>query len=263
MNVDPAPGADRANEIYLKGTGLSGTDEIFVMLYTYYSEAGDYYNMNFCGAAGFETNDTLDEQPGYYAGSAMALWQFQIKYWFVADGRRFIVSTKISTNYMHAYCGWILPYATPTEYPYPLYIGGPLNAARGLRWSSEDEDHRAYWEPFSAAIYTIEGTWLAVQNKYDSGGNEIKSTTTTVWPYYSDYMWNTRQSPGDVYPLLPLILSTNQNGGNVYGELTGGFWTPGFANASENVVSLGGVDYLVMQNVFRTGNQDYFALKLE
>lgn len=263
MNQDPAAGADKANEFYLKGPGLAGTDEVFVQMYSYYSEAGDYYNINFCGATGFDGADTLDEQPGFYAGGAMALWQFQIKYWFVADGRRFIVSTKISTSYMHAYCGLLLPYATPTEYPYPLYIGACLPPASGTRWSSESEDHRAYWEPETAGIYTIEGTWLAVQNKYDQNDTEVVVTTTVIWPYSSNYMWNTRQSPGDIYPMMPLVLTTSSNGGNVYGELPGGFWTPGFANASENVIVLGGTDYVVMQDVFRTGNQDYFALKLE
>ena len=38
---------------------------------------------------------------------------------------------------------------------------------------------------------------------------------------------------------------------------------PGFGTASENLIDVDGVDYLVVQNVFRTANNEYAAIALE
>jgi len=264
MNVDPALGATYANELYLQGPGIAGADEIHVNMHTYYDESSDYYNLGFVGTTGFDTLDPWAYQPGPSTGQYMAAWQFQIPYWIVANGRRFIITFKISTNYMNGYFGYILPYATPNEYPYPLLVAGSGNGnTNGVRWSNESHNHRCFFDPYAAYIYTIEGTWLTVQNKYDSSGSEIAPTNTNIWPYGGNLLSGTRQSPGDVYPMLPMVLYSDQNGGNVLGELEDCFWCPGFANASENVIVVGGIDYPVFQSVYRSGNLDYYALKLE
>lgn len=264
MNVNTGYGnATYANELYMKAPGLAGADEIFINFFTHYNEDSDYYNMSMAGALGFENLETFDSQPGKGSGVCMALWQFQIPYWIVADGRRMILVCKISTNYMSWHGGFILPYATPAEYPYPLYIAGPYIQNGAIRWSSESHNHRSFFDPYNGYMYTVEGTWLLIQNKYSSSGNEASPGNSNIWPYTENYAINIRQSPGDIYPLLPMVMHTNQNGGNVYGEIAGAFWTPGFANASENVIVVNGTDYVVIQDVYRTSNQDYFALKLD
>ena len=55
--------------------------------------------------------------------------------------------------------------------------------------------------------------------------------------------------------LLPFILAG-------LGEMEGCYCVPGYANAVENIINVGGVDHLVVQDVFRTGYSDYWALKL-
>lgn len=265
MNVDPAPGATYANELYLRGPGMAGTDEIHVNLMTFYDEVGDYYNWGFRGATGFETLDAFDYQPGLSTGQTNAAWQFQIPYWIVCDGRKWIITFKISTNYMSAYAGFILPYATPNEYPYPLLIAGCLNGhTSATRWSSESNNHRSFFDPYYVYLYTINGTWMSFLNKYaTSGNNEAAPTNSNIWPYGGNLLGSTRQSPGDVYPMLPLIMHSDADGGNVMGELTDCFWCPGFANAAENTIVVNGITYMVFQNVYRNGNLDYYALKLE
>lgn len=263
MNVDAASNATYPNELFLKGPGLAGADDIHVNLITYYDDAADYYNLGFCGTLGFETDDTWAEQPVKSTDVSCAAWQFQIPYWFRADGRHFILSFKISTNYMSTYCGWFLPYATPGEYPYPMYICSALNGFSGTRWSSESQNHRSFFDPYAGYVYKIDGTWRIIQNKYASGNSEVSPGTSNLWPYTQNLVSGIRQSPGDTYPMLPMVLHTDQDGGNVYGELPDCFWVPGFANASENVVVVGGFDHMVIQDVYRTSNQDYYALKLD
>ena len=74
-----------------------------------------------------------------------------------------------------------------------------------------------------------------------------------MWPH----SWgnNARECPDGSYPLLPFILSG-------LGEMDGCYAVPGFNNAAENIISVGGIDHLVVQDVFRTGYSDYWALKL-
>lgn len=266
MNYTPY-NALYSNELYLKGPGLAGQDEVFVHLCSFSSESSDYYNLAFRSSIGFETLEDWDHQPVDSTATTLCLWQFQLKYWIVANGRRFILVTNLESPgvYMSTYCGLFLPYGTPQEYPYPMYCaaGSGFTGLSGTRWSSESHNHRSFFDPYAGYLYTVEGTWLTIQNKYSSSGNETNNSTSNVWPYEAGLINGIRQSPGDVYPLLPLVVHTTDNGDNVYGELEGCFWTPGFANASENEIVIGGTNYLVVQNVYRTSNGDYFALKLE
>ena len=63
------------------------------------------------------------------------------------------------------------------------------------------------------------------------------------------------------YSILPVVL--NDNAANVYGELDGIVFVSGFDNAVENTFILGGKDYVVIQDVSRTGFYDYYAMRLD
>lgn len=63
------------------------------------------------------------------------------------------------------------------------------------------------------------------------------------------------------YGLSPAVLTDTTP--NVYGELDGVFHVTGFNNAVENTISIGGVTYLVVQNVNNTQFWDYYALRLQ
>lgn len=66
---------------------------------------------------------------------------------------------------------------------------------------------------------------------------------------------------GTYYPLPRVVLNNNSN--NVYGELDGIYYITGFDNAVENTLVIGGVTYVVIQDVWRTGFPDYFALRMD
>lgn len=48
----------------------------------------------------------------------------EMSYWFVANGRRFIIVAKVMGYYLSMYCGYMLQFGTDLENPYPMYIGG-------------------------------------------------------------------------------------------------------------------------------------------
>lgn len=59
-------------------------------------------------------------------------------------------------------------------------------------------------------------------------------------------------------PIMPCHMRPDA----IYGELDGCYWVSGHANAAENIITVDGVDHLVIPNVWRSGTLDYWALKL-
>ena len=61
-----------------------------------------------------------------------------------------------------------------------------------------------------------------------------------------------------------MVLSQRNNDADhdLFGELDGCYHISGFNNAVENIITVDGVDHLVVQNVHRTGVEDYWALRL-
>lgn len=183
----------------LKGKGLSGLDEIFVSLLKqddlYYSGESLLW---ICGATGFSPTATvITDHPNSLARyPAMFLDNGPMSYWFVANGRRFVVVVRMSTVYNMMYGGLILPYATPTTYTYPLFVG----ACRGFQqfgsttapvvdsWrNSESERYSAFmrpkagnsssaWYDSSAALLDPMGVWNQV-----SSGDMPALTGNTLW----------------------------------------------------------------------------------
>lgn len=69
------------------------------------------------------------------------------------------------------------------------------------------------------------------------------------------------------FPLTPITMLTAVNGPapnpTTYGILQGVYSVPGIGNVAENIVTVGGVDHLVVPNVQRTTETEYWALALE
>jgi hypothetical protein len=61
------------------------------------------------------------------------------------------------------------------------------------------------------------------------------------------------------YQLHPVLLYDSNN---TYGELDGVYAITGFNNVVENTMTIGGVDYVVIQDVSRNSFADYYALRL-
>jgi hypothetical protein len=59
---------------------------------------------------------------------------------------------------------------------------------------------------------------------------------------------------------MPIVLHNNSS--TIYGELDGIYYISGFQQGVENTLVIGGVTYVVMQDVYRTGFGDYFAIRM-
>lgn len=269
-------GAD-TKELILKAPGLAGAEEIYCGILAYESATAGYYIWDLNGFIGFNPANSYYTQPGAISGwrPKMSLWNMAIPYWFVANGRRAVVVAKVSTVYQAAYLGFILPYATPGQYPYPLLIGGSMTGQRGYNYSVTSVNHRHFVDPgeesqgnanTACMLRGPSGAWLSFQNLTLLSNSEYRyDGPRQVWPMNYTYLGNQREAPDGTYVLTPVVLTqrNSDTDHDLFGELEGIYHVSGFNNAAENLITVGGVNHLVVQNVYRTSARDYWALRLE
>lgn len=246
---------------------------------------------------------------------AIFLDQAPMQYWMVANGRRFVVVVKISTVYQAMYGGFFLPYASPTAYPYPLFIGGTrgfsgYSAAQiATTWRASEADHYRHFTyaktsngpttgfDSQALLLTPEGSWYAGNIDYNVGsyvlprfvigprafpdylgatqvGDNLSpsfsSTVSSQNPQrygYADVRARMMVGLNGEMPLTPITLmrfanTTSPDPVN-YGILDGCFSVPGVGNTAESLITIGGINHLVVANVQRTAATEYWALALE
>ena len=269
------------SEMIWQAPGNGGLDQIIVGAKTFSDVPTDYYNWRLGGFSSYNSAAAFNAQPGYVGGAAQAhaspiltLWNSTIPYWLIANGRRVILIAKISTVYVTAYLGFLASYMAPGAFPYPLIVGGnltlspePATTDPSWRWSYTGPEMRNFAIPFASGISADFVSTL--QLRLTSGawrGFDIYSGDVAfgqMWPFaYVDHasLYDWRPNLDGGYPLLPVVLFDSTP--NVYGELDGVHATSGFSQGSENTVTIKGIPYLVVQNVFRNTKADFFAVRL-
>lgn len=294
----------------LKGKGLSGTDEIFVAL----SKRDDQLTVGEsvlwiggCTGVTASAADIYGHVNSLQKTPAMFLDSGPMKYWFVANGRRFAVVVKISTVYNTMYGGLILPYSTPGAYKYPFFAGGTRGFYTGVNvavntWRATE---RASYSAFPKAV----GYPGVVSSGYDSQamlldpagnwkpcygwGTNLPDTRVSMLPLlqqvtlngrmnndagfnsngngvygmgYSSVFSNMVEGLDGEFPLTPITLAeyttTEADQPTMLGVLDGCYQVSGLTQTSESIVSAGGIDHLVVQDVGRTTTNSYWALAL-
>lgn len=233
-------------ELILKGVGYSGTEEIFVGFRTYHNIDADYYNLVAGGFTGYVPGNDFDHQPGA-ALSGVPCHNQRVDYWLTLNPQRIALAMKVGTPvYESCYVGKMLPYARPSQYPYPVICAGMLNGVTATRFSETKHSIPYKGNRANFRMRFNDGIWRQVQ----------------AWPYNNDTLAGTTQlrETNGIYPLNPIILMDAQG---VYGELDGIRHIPGFNNRVENTLQIGTDVWIVVQDVWRTGFNDYYAIKMD
>jgi len=298
------------SEIILKAPGLAGTDEIFIGIRSEYSTESGWYNLFLNGYSGYDPNETSwFEQPGALPpyGSTVPLpvpmvpcWNLAMPYWFAASGRCFRFGVKVSTNFEGAYLGFMLPYAMPQQYPYPLVVGGslvPQDTYRldGWRYSYVNWRHGVYPAPgassapasdtIHATLYMrdVAGIWKPIANRPNNGSpnsegiyGPVQGDANTVpagairsvWPHCMNDKWSSgclpyRECLGGGYMPQPCIVLQRGPEPAVLGELEGTFVISGYDNAAENTTTINGIPAVIFQNAYRNSIHEFWALTLD
>ncbi len=264
-------------EVILRGPGLADDDDVYAGIQTYQNVASDYYNWLISGFTGYDAELDFAYQPGGFVLNSppkLYLTNNNIAYWFIANGRRFIVIAKVSTVYESCYMGLITPYLPNTLLPYPYLCAG-CGVTVGSRWSEQSKNHLAgIVTPYNSASDILlnttssarffDGEWHGLQYNYSGG---TAPNYKGFWPYaqYSVNINNLLRSNYDgSYTLFPIIPYKRVPEGTIWGELDGCFAITGYNNSAENIISVGGYDHLVVPNTYLSGTSltCYFAVKL-
>lgn len=234
-------------ELILKGTGDSGDDSIYLCFYCYQSAANDVYNLAVGVAMGYIPDNAITNQPNVVF-SGVPLHNRRIDYWLTLNPQRMAGVLKVGTPvYESFYLGKFLPFAMPHQYPLPMLCAGMLNGAPLTRFS--DTSHSIPYK----------GNRNNLRMWFNSG--EWKTPET--WP------WNNGDITGETahfnnmdmaFTLQRITLNDNYG---CYGTLDGIAHITGFDNVVENMITIGTDNYLVVQDVARTGANDYYVMKLE
>lgn len=297
------------SEVLFKATGTSGADSIYTGIRSEYDTANGWYNLFLNGYTGYDPNETsFFNQPGAINNWSATVpldvpmvpcWNAPMPYWLRANGRSFSFCVKVSTSFEGGYLGFILPYSTPAQYPYPLAVGGSLvpqdwDRSSTWRYSYNDMRHSVFpipgsnttnptaTTPNSSALYlrTPDGLWQSFSQR--TGVATIYEMTQSLSSPFARYgnrtgVWPTsvrnvgasaprrdyREVLGGGYLLQPLILHQHLPTDAVWGELEGCMAISGFGNAAENTTSFAGKNYVIFQNVTRTEVHEYWAMALD
>jgi hypothetical protein len=236
-----------SHELILRGVGLSGTEEIFVGVRTYENVASDYYNLAVAGFTGYVGANAWSAQPGFLE-SGIPCHNQRCDYWLAINAQRIAFALKVGTPvYESGYIGKYLPYALPTQYPYPLCVGGMLNGAAATRYSDTAHSMPYKGSRTNFRVRWFDGTW--------------KQPETHPWDnLYIGGVTAQLRDTGAVYPVMPVQICDNTP--NIYGVLDGVGYVSNFNNTVESTVSADGSDWVCIQDVGRTSFNDYYALRM-
>ena len=238
-------------ELILRGEGLSADKQIYVGFRAYKNIGADVYNLSVAGFTGYVPGNSFITQPGYFESGIPAYFP-RIDYWLAINAQRIVFGIKVGTPvYEHGYAGFFFPYARPTQYPYPLVVGGMLNGIPETRFSETTHSlpYKGTRENFK--VRWLDGTWV----KPD------------VHPYVAGMLANglTGFNAGQVrdtdasFSAIPITLLTSAG---VLGSLDGVFYiVGGFGNVVESLTTIDAVDHITLQDVVRTGARDYITLR--
>lgn len=143
------------------GHGLDGEDAIVVPMALYINT--QYSITSLCAIHALASNKNIDFTEHFTNGSnsyrdapflvSIPLVNEAMPYWFVANGRRFIIVAKVSGYYMSMYCGFMLQFGTDLENSFPIYMGGSCNDHRAINPLNIDQLPSEYKSKFYISSY--------------------------------------------------------------------------------------------------------------
>ncbi len=274
-----AAGVDEAVSQYIwEAPGNDGLSAILVGAHALERADVDYYDVELCALSGYDAALPFYQQPGHHGRLWMPLLNSSIPYWFVADGRRVVVIAKVGTQYESGYLGFLEPYFTPQQVPYPIALGGSIalgttalnwNSA-ALRYSNATDQHRAFTHAdknvFGGAYYTQararrpDGIWAGFYASDQDTFTNPSIAEAWLWPL-SQGMTNMDVCADGSYALFPVVLSDATP--NHWGQFSGISVLTGQGLSAETLIRVGAVDWLAVPNINRTDRNDFFAVRLD
>jgi hypothetical protein len=245
-------------QLIMKGKGFTSDEEIYVGMYLYQSVGSDYYNFTVATMRGFLESASFVTQPGISPRCSVCGHNISITYWLSVNAQRINCVMKVGTPVYEMFSiGKFFPYAFPSDYAQPLIaIGMMEGSSAAIRYSDTTTNHSMGLRGNSGMLqmFRQDGSWVkALCSPWSFASNNIK-LATQIKPAGTS-------TANYVYPIIPIELYQTSPS-NIYGKIDGFYWITGFDNITENTVSVGGRNFVIIQDAFRTDFDDYFAMEL-
>jgi hypothetical protein len=252
-------------QIYLKGTGLAGTDEIYCGVNTGESPISSQWWWELFGAKTYRTGRTISAHPGSSPDDQIltCFGGYELPYWMVANPRRIIVVARSNAIYHIIHLGLGDPFGTDAQYPYPLVIGGCSYDVTSIAGTGVNNAMFCGFATTTGSnigsgwVLPPEGMWSPINR---NGGTEYSRVFTCSELNRSVIL----SSPDGSYLLEEIYLGRYSNFYTFYGlcRLDGLYTVSGYNNPAGSIITVSGVNYLVFNDVYRLGYGDFFALRL-
>jgi hypothetical protein len=218
---------------------------------------GDYKYID--ETSGYESWGFLNASTRVYA----YLWDAPMPYWFYGDDRYIYGFVKVGSTYRQFGCGYLLSYSTPSQWPFPVFVGAENNS-RGEAWDNDSTANiRGFTAPGRYGLYMFHpasNSWVEYSNYYMSISETRQQLGYKVWPNsmndVADLGINADSSSYALYPLTLFHVDTQ-----VFGEMQNLYFVPGGTISSEDTITVGADTYRIFQNMWRTARSDYIAVK--
>ena len=255
--------------VSLKGPGLGGTDQVFLTIKTHTNTPAGVYSLQMRGHTAYNPSVPSDAPPGLNSPWVyLPLINDPIRYWFVANGRRFIAVCKANNRYDVFYGGFILPEHLPSDWSYPFLIGGSANAY--MQSSVDTVRHRNFWNGYNSGyLFTPSQVWRAMNNyRADGFVQPLSDALSSIdWRESAGLTTYTRTLDGQPWISRGRIAEFFDGDAgsprNMLGHYDGVFYTPAAGAVIESLIEHGGKRYLVVPNVYRTSDLNVAAICLE
>lgn len=272
-------------EFAWQAPGVDGTQQIYVAGFSYTEPSNDAWNMAFRGFRFWQDPAmSIVNIPDNSGSKYLYLAKTPIAYWFVVNGGRVMIVTRISGIYQLAYVGFGLPYETPAIHPFPYLVGAP-GTNGSYRWDSTGTSmirnpsdpattSSTSSTPASCTLAAMfpNGQFEGIANRYPSSntaeGGSASGGQGKTWPYALGIdgglaMDQFRDSIDGSKPLLPIVIECGSSPFHTWGEFDGVYWTTGFGNAAEAIIRDAALDCMVLPNVYRTSLNSFCAVALD
>ena len=170
-------------EIQLQGPGLAGADEIYIGFLEIRDTAATSFNWHVAGFTGFGGGLDFEDQPGFSYVEPNEIPAFvplsggSTECWFHITPRHLSGVLRMGTTYNNFIAGFMNPYATPAEFPYPLYIGGTSGKWNQL-FTESGPTQSGLCDPIATT-----------QNGGNTRGNAGFRNTAGIWVEVQNWDW--------------------------------------------------------------------------
>ncbi|MGK8437196.1 hypothetical protein ACRS3X_07570 [Ectopseudomonas hydrolytica] len=234
---------------------------------------GSYKNLWLQGYRSFEPEASFHGQFGaiVHNGSsalcpAMPLQNLPLTAWLAISDRRLLIVVKLSSVYVAAHLGYLLPFASDADYPEPLLIGGSITGNAKL-WSGTTDNQNIFLFGRGSVgagaprVLLPNGSWQSV----NFSGN-APTNYAAIFPFNGGLEQLGRSFDDSHTMFQALVVSglpsaeSQEWEGEWLGYIEGVFGTDAEAVTSESQFTQLSRTFIVFPNVFR--NSNFFVLEV-